>query len=290
MTGSDCPIGIFDSGVGGLTVLRAIAQRLPHESLLYFGDTARLPYGKRSQAEIIQFVREILDWMTQHRAKMVVMACNTSSALALDEVRAKYDIPILGVILPAARVAVTTGRRVGVMATMATASSRAYTRAMQEIVPDTQVWEVGCPEFVPLIEQNQINAPETRAIVKRYLDQLLEFQIDTLIYGCTHYPHLKPVVDTLLPSSVCQVDPAFYAAEAVAKELRLLSLGNTTADPTIRFGVSDRPQRFAKLARQWLSYTPTVEQIDLQASQVLPADSLPSSTSLDLSAEHFPVG
>ncbi|MGB3495073.1 MAG: glutamate racemase [Elainellaceae cyanobacterium] len=284
---SDCPIGVFDSGVGGLTVLKAIAQRLPQESLLYFGDTARLPYGTRSQAEIIQFVREILDWMTHHRTKMVVMACNTSSALALDYVRAEYKIPILGVILPAARVAVTTGQRVGVIATQATASSRAYTQAMQEIVPATQVWEVGCPEFVPLIEQNRIHDPETRAVVTRYVEQLLSYQIDTLIYGCTHYPHLKPIVDTILPSTVRQVDPASHAAEAVAKELQLMSLGSTTVQRTVRFGVSDRPDRFAALAQQWLGYAPEVEEIDLCSSESATSALFPSP---GLPVEHFPVG
>lgn len=278
---ADRPIGIFDSGVGGLTVLKAIAQRLPCESLLYFGDTARLPYGTRSQADIIQFVREILNWMTHHQAKMVVMACNTSSALALDRVRAEYDIPILGVILPAARVAVSAGRRVGVIATPATAHSRAYTQAMQEIAADVQVWEVGCPEFVPLIESNQINTAETHAVVSRYLNELLAHQIDTLVYGCTHYPHLKPVVDQILPPTIHQIDPAAHTANAVAEDLKLLGIGSVLSSRSLHFGVSDRPDRFAALAAQWLGYMPIVELVDLRLISV------PDSGSQSVSATHM---
>lgn len=271
----NAPIGIFDSGVGGLTVLKAIARQLPEEALLYVGDTARLPYGTRSQAEIIQFVREILTWMQSQGAKIVVMACNTSSALALDIVRTEFDMPVLGVILPAARVAAVQGARIGVIATPATAASRSYAQAILENDPSCQVWEVGCPEFVPLIEQNKIYEPHTVQVVSKYLDTLLDRDIDTLIYGCTHYPHLKPVIDTLLPSSVMQVDPAVHVAIATDNELQLLGLkhlGNANRTPvsqrSIRFCVSDQPERFAKLSTQWLGYMPEVENIILNAVDV----------------------
>jgi glutamate racemase len=267
------PIGIFDSGVGGLTVLKAIARQLPGESLLYVGDTARLPYGTRTQADIIQFVREILSWMQSQGAKIVVMACNTSSALALDIVRTEFEMPVLGVILPAARVAATCGKRIGVIATPATAASRSYTQAILENDPSCQVWEVGCPEFVPLIEQNKIYAPKTVQVVSKYLDILLSHGIDTLIYGCTHYPHLKPVIDTLMPPSVMQVDPAVHVAIATDNELQLLGLKhpdrlNRTPYPrtSIRFCVSDQPERFSKLSAQWLGYMPTVEHITLAST------------------------
>ncbi|MEB3358247.1 MAG: glutamate racemase [Synechococcales bacterium] len=256
-------IGVFDSGVGGLTVLRAIHQRLPHESILYFGDTARLPYGTRSQAEILQFVRDILHWMQTQQVKLVVMACNTSSALALDIVRAEFDLPILGVILPAARAAVRAGRRVGVIATSATANSRAYTSAMTEIDPAVQVWEMGCPDFVPLIEQNRIHDRQTRRVARQYLAPLLQQQIDVLVYGCTHYPHLDPVIHSLLPPGIQRVNPAVYTATAVAQELDLLGLRNPGSVAQTRFCVSDRPERFAQLASQWLGYEVQVEQIDL---------------------------
>lgn len=163
------PIGVFDSGVGGLTVLQEIYRQLPNESILYFGDTARLPYGTRSQDEIIQFVREILHWMVGRGVKLVIMACNTSSALALEVVRSEFDIPILGVILPGAKGAVEVGKRIGVISTPATAKSNAYRNAIQEVDPDALVWQVGCPEFVPLIESDRLQDPYTHQVAEQYL-------------------------------------------------------------------------------------------------------------------------
>jgi glutamate racemase len=272
------PIGVFDSGVGGLTVLKAMREHLPHESFLYFGDTARLPYGTRSQAEIVEYVREILAWMVQEQVKMAVMACNTSSALALDIVRTEFKIPILGIILPGARAAVQKGKRIGVIATPATVASQSYPQAILEINPEIQVWQVACPEFVPLIEQNQIATPETLQIAQDYLHPLLESGIDTLIYGCTHYPHLAPVINQILPRSVRQVDPAKYLAIATVRELELLGLsqglqgrGNT------RFCVSDAPQKFAQTSQQWLGEMPFVEKITLPvtATSAFASDFLP---------------
>ncbi len=170
----DHRIGIFDSGVGGLTVLRELYRQLPNESILYFADTARLPYGTRSREEILQFVRQILSWMTAQGVKMIIMACNTSSALALETVRCEFDLPILGLILPGARAAVGRGKRIGVIATPATAASNAYRHAIQEINPMAQVWQVGCPAFVPLIERNRIHAPYTKKIARQYLEPLLQ--------------------------------------------------------------------------------------------------------------------
>ena len=257
------PIGIFDSGVGGLTVLQQLKEQLPNESIVYFGDTARLPYGTRSRAEILQFVREILAWMLKQQVKMVIMACNTSSALALEEVQAKFPVPILGIILPGARAAVQQGERIGVIATPATAASNAYQRAIVEIDPTVGVWQVGCPEFVPLIEQNRIDDPYTIEVTQRYLAPLLKQQIDTLIYGCTHYPHLAPVMRSLLPRTVKLVDPAVHVVAAAAQELDLLGLKNThTALPT-RFYVSGCPIQFAQSSVRWLGYTPVVKSVDL---------------------------
>ncbi len=255
------PIGIFDSGVGGLTVLRQLYRQLPNESIIYFGDTARLPYGIRSQAEILEFVREILTWMQQQRVKMVIMACNTSSALALETVREEFNMPILGVILPGAKAAVQQGRRIGVIATPATAKSNAYRQAILEIDPDVQVWQVGCPEFVPLIEQNRIQDPYTTEVAQSYLEPLIKQQIDTLVYGCTHYPHLAPVLRSLLPSFVKLVDPAVHVVAACAQELDLLSLRNTYPPQPTRFAVSGCPQQFAQSSLQWLGCTPMVEVV-----------------------------
>jgi glutamate racemase len=256
-------IGVFDSGVGGLTVLRELYRQLPNESILYFGDTARLPYGMRSPAEILQFVREIITWMQQEGVKMVIMACNTSSALALDRVRSEFDVPILGVILPGARAAVQQGRQIGVIATPATAASNAYKQAIAEIDPTAQVWQVGCPEFVPLIEHNRLTDPYTRSVAIDYLTPLLEKQIDTLIYGCTHYPHLEPILKTILPPQVRLVDPAVHVVKAAAQELDLLGLKNPYPPLPTQFYVSGHPDPFIHISKQWLGCTPVVHQIDV---------------------------
>lgn len=265
-TRQTAPIGIFDSGVGGLTVLRELYRQLPQESALYFGDTARVPYGTRSPEQIIQFFREILTWMTQQGVKMVIMACNTSSALALEVARQEFEIPIVGIILPGARAAVQHGRRIGVIATPATVASNAYQRAILEIDASAQVWQIGCPEFVPLIEQNRIHDPYTLSVARDYLTPLQQQGIDTLIYGCTHYPHLAPVLQKILLPSVTRIDPAVHVVAAAVQELELLGLKNQTKSPQTRFCVSGDPAVFAMLASQWLNFTPVVEAVSLPSS------------------------
>ena len=281
------PIGVFDSGVGGLTVLREIHRQLPQESVVYFGDTDRLPYGTRSPEEILQFVREILTWMVQDNIKMVVMACNTSSALALEIVQAEFDIPILGLILPGARAAVKRGKRIGVIATPATAASHAYAEALLEANPDAQVWEVGCPKFVPLIEQNRIADPYTRQVAADYLSPLLAQHIDVLIYGCTHYPHLEPVLRQLLPPTVVLVDPAAHLVAAAAKELDLLGLRSNQTGASTQYYVSGDPQQFSQLSSQWLGHNPQVTQINLAAYRSCRLELEPVSLELEQSTSHL---
>lgn len=270
----EAPVGLFDSGLGGLTVLRELYRQIPQESVIYFGDTARLPYGTRSQAEILQYVREILAWMVEQGTKMVIMACNTSSALALEAVRSEFSIPILGLILPGARAAVQQGQRIGVIATPATVASNAYQQAILEIETSAHVWQVGCPEFVPLIESNRIEDPYTTAIAQRYLQPLIDQQIDTLIYGCTHYPHLAPVLRRILPPSVQLVDPAVHVVAAAAQELDMLGLRSGRSPQPTRFYVSGCPTTFNQLATQWLGYTPMAEQVAL-------AEWVPQSAALE---------
>jgi glutamate racemase len=259
-------IGVFDSGVGGLTVLQEIYRQLPNESVLYFGDTARVPYGTRSAAEIIQFTRQTLDWMVAQGVKMAIVACNTSSALALETVRSEYDLPILGVILPGARAAALQGRRIGVIATPATVKSNAYLHAIQEASSTAQVWQVACPEFVPLIETNRINDPQTLAIAQEYIQPLLDRSIDTLIYGCTHYPHLEPVLRQFVPMSVKFINPAVAVVAAAAQELNVLGIqSHHPAIPT-QFVVSGNPSQFTQVATQWLPAVPIVHQIALSTA------------------------
>jgi glutamate racemase len=265
---SSLRIGLFDSGVGGLTVLREIYRQMPQESILYFADTARLPYGNRSPEEILQFVRDILDWMSDQGVKMIIMACNTSSALALEIVRQEYSIPILGLILPGARAAVQQGKNIGVIATLATAASNAYRQAIQEIDQTAQVWQVGCPEFVPLIEQNRIYSSYTRQVAQRYLQPLLHKQIDTLVYGCTHYRHLDGIIRSIIPSTINIVDPAEHIVIAAEKELALMGLKNNQLPLPTRFCVSGSPKQFAHLSRQWLGYYPKVDKVYLKESSL----------------------
>jgi glutamate racemase len=265
------PIGVFDSGVGGLTVLRELYRQMPNESVIYFGDTARLPYGTRSPGEILQFVREILTWMQHQGVKMVIMACNTSSALALEQVQSEFDLPTLGLILPGARAALSQGKRIGVIATPATVASNAYQNAIQEIDATAQVWQVGCPEFVPLIEQNRILDPHTYRVAEAYLEPLLQQKIDTLIYGCTHYPHLAPVLQQILPRSVKLVDPAAHVVAAAARELDLLGLRSLRPPYPTRFCVSGAPEQFSQLSTQWLGCTCVVEKIQLPELATQPA-------------------
>jgi len=264
------PIGVFDSGVGGLTVLRELNKYLPQESILYFADTERLPYGNRSAQEIIQFVREILLWMERHEAKMVIMACNTSSALALEAVRQEFNFPVLGIIFPGALGAVQKGKRIGVISTLATANSNAYLNAIQEIDRSAKVWQVGCPEFVPIIEGNRIKEPESKKIIFNYLAPLLKNKIDTLIYGCTHYPHLEPVIREIVPPTVRLIDPAKYLRAATEKELELLGLKSSLkiAPVSTKFYVSGCPQSFARASRQWLGYLPKVQKAHLNSVSV----------------------
>jgi glutamate racemase len=269
-------IGVFDSGVGGLTVLQEIYRQLPNESVLYFGDTARVPYGTRSAAEILQFTRQTLDWLVAQGVKMAIVACNTSSALALETVRDEYDLPILGVILPGARAAALQGQRIGVIATPATVNSNAYLHAIQEANPNAQVWQVACPEFVPLIETNRIDDPQTLAIAKAYIQPLLDRSIDTLVYGCTHYPHLEPVLRQFVPMSVKFVNPAVAVVAAAAKGLNVLGIQSRQPAMPTQFIVSGNPAQFAQVATQWLPTAPIVEQI------ALPIVTTPVSEPIDI--------
>ncbi len=288
---SNFKIGVFDSGVGGLTVLREMHAQMPHESVIYFGDTARVPYGNRSKSEILRFVREIIAWMVGLEVKMIIMACNTSSALVLEEVRSEFPIPILGIILPGARAAVKSGKRIGVVSTQATADSNAYQQAILEVNPAAKVWQVGCQDFVPLIESDRIHDPYTLAVAKRYLDPLVAEGIDTLVYGCTHYPHLAPVFKQILPSNITLVDPAKHLTVAAMQELKILRLRRSkpstsegvlglgcqsaiqAAARATEFYVSGDPDHFAQVSQQWLGYKPLVKQVPVAALEMIHAAS-----------------
>ena len=187
------PIGVFDSGVGGLTVAREISRQLPYENIVYFGDTARVPYGSKSQNTIIRFSEQIIRFLRTKQVKAIVIACNTASALALDAVKDEFDLPIIGVVIPGARAAVeaTTNGKVGVVGTEATVQSGMYTKVIQGMNPKIEVIEKACPLFVPLVEEGFKEHIVTREIIEYYLESMRNTDIDAMILGCTHYPLLR---------------------------------------------------------------------------------------------------
>ena len=244
------PIGVFDSGVGGLTVVSALRRRLPSESILYFGDTARVPYGTKSPETIRRFTREITRFLAQRGVKMVIVACNSCSATALDCVGLEFNGPTLGVIVPGAETAVqqTKTGRIGVIGTPATIGSGAYEKAIRERLPEVRVFSTACPLFVPLAEERMESHAATHLIAQEYLQPLLDQKIDTLILGCTHYPLLKSTLQEVVGPEVKVVDSAESTAQAAAEMLDRLGLhSHGEAGLSARFFVSDDPSGLEKM-------------------------------------------
>jgi glutamate racemase len=215
------PIGVFDSGVGGLTVLGEIRDRLPYENTVYFGDTARVPYGVRDPAEVREFAFEIITYLTDLDVKLVVVACNTASAVALEAAQAEFDVPVVGVIEPGARAAAvdTINRRVGVLATRVTVESGAYRRAVRNLDAGIEVHEQACPEFVPLIEKGVVDGPELEKVARGYLDPLMSRRVDAVILGCTHYPLISATINRILGPEVRLISSAGQTALEVSRIL-----------------------------------------------------------------------
>ncbi len=245
------PIGIFDSGVGGLTVYKAIREAFPQEDLIYFGDTARVPYGPKSYNTIIDYSIQNSRFLLQKNIKILVVACNTSSAAALPHLTQLTQIPIIGVILPGAQMAAqqTKNRRIGVIGTEGTVRSAAYTKAITDIVPDAQVFSRACPLLVPLVEEGWLDNSNTRGIVHEYLDYYRDLEIDTLVLGCTHYPLLKTIIQEAVGNEVSLVD----SAEAITHYLKPLLPDDLDGVPgTDKFFVSDNEDKFAQIASRIL--------------------------------------
>jgi glutamate racemase len=215
------PIGVFDSGVGGLTVLGEIRDRLPYENTVYFGDTARVPYGVRDPAEVREFAFEIITYLTDLDVKLVVVACNTASAVALEAAQAEFDVPVVGVIAPGARAAAvdTINRRVGVLATRVTVESGAYRRAVRNLDAGIEVHEQACPEFVPLIEKGVVDGPELEKVARGYLAPLMSRRVDAVILGCTHYPLISATINRILGPEVRLISSAGQTALEVSRIL-----------------------------------------------------------------------
>ena len=215
------PLGMFDSGIGGLTVLDAISRRLPNESVVYFGDTARLPYGTKSKETVTRFSQEIVEFLMSKDPKLIVVACNTASAYSLPVIRKMVNVPVIGVVEPGAKAAlrVTRNNKIGVIGTRATIQSGAYLEAVQSRRPDAKVFSKACPLFVPLIEEGWIDHPVTMEVARHYLEHLVACEIDALILGCTHYPLLKGVLEKVVGPDVTLVDSAEETAREVEEVL-----------------------------------------------------------------------
>ena len=259
------PVGVFDSGIGGLTVAHEVIRQLPHESVLYFGDTARVPYGPKSPDTVRRYSREIADFLRDQGVKSIVIACNTATAHALTALREQFDMPVIGVVEPGARaaVAVTTRGRIGVIGTVGTIKSGAYERAIRAINSDVFITARACPLFVPLVEEGWTDHDATRLIAREYLEPMIAADIDTLVLGCTHYPLLKPLLRDVLGPHVRLIDSA---EETAAETARTLAAANLTAsdgaDPTYRFVASDDPLQFLQLGQRFLG--DTIEGVEIR--------------------------
>ncbi len=258
---ADRAIGIFDSGVGGLTVLKAIKDLLPSENLIYFGDTARVPYGTKSPRTIIKYSIQNAKLLESYSIKMLVVACNTSSAHALDILKEEFPFPVVGVVKPGAKLAVFSSKegRIGVIGTEATIKSHAYRKEIVSLNPFCEVYEKSCPLLVPLIEEGWLDDPVTREVVKRYLDELVVKGIDTLVLGCTHYPLIKGVIGELYPE-LKLID----SAVAVAKEVeRNLPAKREEGRGSVKILVSDRTERFERIARLIMGSEVEIEEVSI---------------------------
>lgn len=245
------PIGVFDSGVGGLTVARELMRQLPNEDLVYFGDTARVPYGSKSKKTVLKYSRQIVRFLRTKDVKAIVVACNTASALALDEIAAEIDIPIIGVVKPGAKMAVETTKtgNVGVIGTESTIKSGIYNEYIRELNPEITVVSKACPLFVPLVEEGLIEDRVTDDIVSRYLQEMKEYRVDALVLGCTHYPLIRNTIKRFVGDSVHLVNPAFETAKSL-KEL-LTEQGILNMDkhkPEYEYYVSDGVDKFISFA------------------------------------------
>jgi glutamate racemase len=273
------PIGIFDSGVGGLTVYRALHSRLPNERFVYLGDTARVPYGTKSLATVERYALENSQFLASRGIKMLVVACNTASALALPKIREKIGLDVVGVIGPGARKAVEITReketpKVAVIATEATISSFAYAASINHASEKVEVIQTACPLFVALAEENWTNEPETFSIAKKYLKEIIDAQVDALVLGCTHYPILREVIQQTVGENVTLIDSGEACAEEVERLLIEKDLANPhkvtgerkLCDDLDHFYVTDAAERFARVAERFLGAKPSkLEAIEVFA-------------------------
>ena len=252
--------GVFDSGVGGLTVAREIMRQIPNEKIIYFGDTARVPYGSKSQKTVTRYSEQIVRFLRTFQVKTIVVACNTASAYALDTLEKDIDIPIVDVIKPGAKMAteVTRNGRIGVIATEATISSQMYTKYITNLNRSVTIYEKACPLFVPLVEEGLWEDPVTDEIVRRYLTELIDIDIDTLILGCTHYPLIRSTLRRIIGDKVTLVNPAYETAIELRQLLSEMNILNEETpglgSNQYQFYVSDKAEKFVRFANSIINY------------------------------------
>ncbi len=262
-------VGVFDSGIGGLTVVHELLMRLPNEDIVYLGDTARLPYGTKSPETVLRFLRENLAFLKRKNVKIIVVACNTASSVALPKLLEEERLPLVGVLLPGARAAAraTRTKRVGVIGTTATIRSGAYEDALWNLEPAIKIWSRACPLFVPLVEEGWHEDEITHLTAKRYLDPLADFDADTLVLGCTHYPVIRDVISRVVGEKVALVDSAYETAAEVERVLLAQNLRSDLDRPgRITVYVTDIPYQFKEVGERFLRRPMEhVERVDLEA-------------------------
>ncbi|MFI5322290.1 MAG: glutamate racemase [Thermodesulfobacteriota bacterium] len=261
------PIGVFDSGIGGLTVAREIIKRLPSENIIYLGDTARVPYGTKSSRTIIAYSRNNAEFLVSKGIKMLVVACNTSSAVSLPSLSREFMIPVIGVIEPGAKKAaqVTKSKGVGVIGTPSTINSSAYKKALEAISPDIEVYSKACPLFVPLADEGWTEGDVSELIAKKYLDPFKELEIDVLVLGCTHYPLLKPTIQKVMGEKITLVDSAEETAKEIERVLGERGLLNYGKDTSVRkYFLTDVSDTFVSVAGRFLGEKiDRIEMVDI---------------------------
>ncbi|MDD5440424.1 MAG: glutamate racemase [Candidatus Omnitrophica bacterium] len=260
------PIGVFDSGVGGLTVVKALLKTMPREDIIYLGDTARVPYGTKSKETVTRFSIECISFLSKFNIKLAVVACNTASSWSLNILTKKFDVPIIGVIKPGVEEAcsVDSSRRIGVIGTRATVTSGSYVKAIRKIRPGARVYQQACPLFVPLVEQGWLDDPVTAAVCERYLKELRDKRIDTLILGCTHYPLLSKTVRQVFPYDIRIVDSSLSVSRAVEAFLQKnKSYNRSKAAGILEAFVTDDPRSFKNIARFFLERRLKVTRVNL---------------------------
>lgn len=256
----DAPIGVFDSGVGGLTVAREIMRQIPNERIIYFGDTARVPYGSKSRETVTRYSEQIVRFLKTFQVKTIVVACNTASACALDSLERDIDLPMIDVIKPGAKTAteVTRNGRIGIIATEATINSQMYTKYITNLNGGVTIYEKACPLFVPLVEEGLWEDPVTDEIARRYLTELIDIDIDTLVLGCTHYPLIRSTLGKIMGGGVRLVNPAYETALELKQMLSEMNLLNDQppglGSNQYQFYVSDKAEKFVRFANSIINY------------------------------------